>query len=418
MTRMPKRPGAAAPSRDDEAVLERLASGGCDRAPGAGGSPLGHAPNAADLSRTIEVARVLLVIGLVFLHYGATPPGWVSPFRGVDPDSPHQVASFVNSAVLFFFFSAVPLLSTISGWLFFRFNEDHPWPALRGRMRARVRSLYAPLVVWNAIFLLALLALRAAGEGASLLRQLNIDFDHAGAMAYANAVLGLTGHPVAFQFWFVRDLFLTALLSPLLWLSLRHAPWLGALVLGGAWTIDWNLVVFFRADVPFFFYLGALARLRGYLPMPGRRATSALVALYVALVLLRASAPLLVDVDAPGAEWLLDLATRAMRPVGVLACWGVCLRIAAAPWSGAVARHGNFAFFLHATHFPLIAAVKLILWHVLPAETDAWLLAHYAASVAVTVLISFGVARSIAAASPRLYTFLAGGRDIRAPSRA
>ncbi|NOG73622.1 acyltransferase family protein [Roseicella sp. DB1501] len=415
---MPKHPGAAAPSRDNEATLRRLAYDEGDRAHRAGGGPLGHAPNAADLSRTIEVARVLLVIGLVFLHYGAIPPGWVSPFRGVDPDSPHRVASFVNSAVLFFFFSAVPLLSTISGWLFFRFGEDHPWPALRRRMRARVRSLYAPLVVWNALFLLALLALRATGEGASLTRQMNLDFDHAGAMAYVNAVLGLTGHPVAFQFWFVRDLFLTVLLSPVFWLSLRHAPWLGAIALGGAWVMDWNLVVFFRADVPFFFYLGALARLRGYLPRPGRGATSAVVALYVALVLLRASAPLLVDLDAPGAEWLLDLATRAMRPVGVLACWGVCLSVAAAPWSGAVARHGNFAFFLHATHYPLIAAVKLALWQLVPAETDAWLLAHYAASVAVTVLLSFGAARSIAAASPGLYTFLAGGRDIRAPSRA
>ncbi|SDD48673.1 acyltransferase family protein [Belnapia rosea] len=418
MTRMPKHPGAAAPSRDDEAVLNRLASAEWDRAPGAGGGPLGHAPNAADLSRTIEVARVLLVIGLVFLHYGAIPPGWVSPFRGVDPDAPHRVASFVNSAVLFFFFSAVPLLSTISGWLFFRFSEKRVWPALRRRIGARVRSLYAPLVVWNAVFLLALLALHATGEGASLLRQMNIDFDHADGMAYVNAVLGLTDHPVAFQFWFVRDLFLTALLSPLLWLSLRHSPWLGAIVLGGAWTMDWNLVVFFRADVPFFFYLGALARLRGYLPMPSGRATSALVAFYVGLVLLRASAPLLVDVDAPGTAWLLDFATRAMRPVGVLACWGVCLRIAAAPWSGAVARHSNFAFFLHATHYPLIAAVKLVLWHVLPAETDVWLLAHYAASVAVTVLLSFGAARLIAAVSPGLYTFLAGGRDIRVPSRA
>ena len=418
MTRMPKHPGEAAPSRDNGAALHRLASGEWHQARGAGHGPPGYAPNAADLSRTIEIARVLLVIGLVFLHYGAIPPGWVSPFRGVDPASPHRVASFVNSAVLFFFFSAVPLLSTISGWLFFRFGEDRPWPALRRRMRARVRSLYAPLVVWNTIFLLALLAVHATGEGASLTRQMNIDLGHADAMAYVNAVLALTDHPVAFQFWFVRDLFLTVLLSPLLWLSLRQAPWLGAVVLGGAWVMDWNLVVFFRADVPFFFYLGALARLRGYLPMPGRGATSALVALYVALVLLRASAPLLVDVDAPGAEWLLDLATRAMRPVGVLACWGVCLLIAAESWSGTVARHGNFAFFLHATHYPLIAAVKLVLWHLLPSETDAWLLAHYAASVAVTVLLSFGAAKSIAAASPGLYTFLAGGRDIRAPSRA
>ena len=52
------------------------------------------------------------------------------------------------------FFSVVPLLSTISGWLFFSFpQEDGPGRALKKRIRSRFKSLYLPLAVWNAAYL-------------------------------------------------------------------------------------------------------------------------------------------------------------------------------------------------------------------------------------------------------------------------
>lgn len=374
-------------------------------------SPSARGPSPRELSRVIEVARVVLVVGLVFLHYDAFPNATLSPFRGFNP-SEHAFATFVNSAVLFFFFSAVPLLSAISGWLFFGFAE-RPMEAMARRMRGRALSLYAPLVAWNAMFLAAALALYATGKGGHLLAQLNIDFAAAGAMDYANAVFGLTGHPVAFQFWFVRDLFLTVLVSPVLWLALRRAPLLGAAVLGAVWLGGGTFGIFFRTDVLCFFYLGGLLRLKGWMPMPGPRATLALLAAYVALVSLRALAPLGVDQAVPEERALLDLATRAMRPLGVLACWGLCLRLAASSLGEALARYGNFAFFLHASHFPLIAAVKLALWWMVPAETGAWMLAHYAASVVVTVALCFAAARLLTALAPGLYAFLAGGRDMR-----
>jgi len=376
----------------------------------------GTRPDPRLLSRVIEVARVMLVVGLVFLHYGAFPNAVQSPFVGFVP-GPHAFATFVNSTVLFFFFSAVPLLSTVSGWLFFGFGQERTAPALRRRIRGRARSLYAPLVAWNALFLAAALVLYASGKGGALLAQLNIELGRAAAMDYVNAVFGLTAHPVAFQFWFVRDLFLTVLVSPLLWLMLRHAPLIGAAVLGAVWITDGDFWIFFRTDVLFFFYLGGLLRTKGWMPMPGPRATWALLAVYLVLVALRALAPLAVDMAVPEERALIDLATRAMRPLGVLACWGLCLRIAAASWGAPIARHGNFAFFLHATHFPLIAAVKLALWRLVPVETDGWMLAHYAASVAVTLLLCFAAARAISAVSPALYAFLAGGRDLRVVPR-
>ena len=365
--------------------------------------------SAKELSQTISFARISLIVGLVFLHYETYPNLAASPFRGLDV-AQHQVATFVNSFVLFFFFSVVPLLSMVSGWLFFSFAPADATGALGHRMRRRFFSLYLPLVFWNTLFLAILAWLFVHAPGHPLLDELNIRFESAGPMDYVNAIFGITEHPLGFQFWFVRDLFVTGLVSPLLWLLLRRAAYLGLLALGLAWLAGNDLVIFFRSDVVFFFYVGGLLRLRGAPLEIGRQATLVLVAAYVILVAARTLAPYYVDVIDPPP--LLAAATRAMRLVGVLACWGVFLQLAPTRFGAVVARYGGLAFFLHAAHYPLIAEVKILLWHLLPAETDGWMVAHYAASVAVTVAIGVGAGVLLARTAPNWFALLNGGRIV------
>jgi succinoglycan biosynthesis protein ExoH len=365
--------------------------------------------SAQDLSQTISFARISLIVGLVFLHYQEYPNSTFSPFRGLDV-AHHGVATFVNSFVLFFFFSVVPLLSMVSGWLFFSFAEEDATHALVHRMRRRFFSLYLPLVFWNALFLAILVGLFIHEPGDALFDDLNIRFESAGPLDYVNAIFGITKRPVGFQFWFVRDLFVTALVSPLLWLLLRRAAYLGLVLLGLAWLAGNDLFIFFRSDVVFFFYLGGLLRLRGAPLEIGRRATMVLVAVYVVLVALRTLAPYYVDVVDPPP--LLAAATRGMRLVGVLACWGVFLQLAPTRVGAVVARYGGLAFFLHAAHYPLLAEVKILLWNLVPAETDAWMVAHYGASVVVTVAIGIGAGVLLARAAPNWFALLNGGRMV------
>lgn len=369
----------------------------------------------ASLPMTIEVARVVLVIGLVFLHYFAYPNSRTSPFTGFDPDN-HPVATFVNSFILLFFFSAVPLLSMISGWLFFPVDgatdAAGAGATIARRMRGRVSSLLLPLLVWNLAALLIGFALYTVVPTSGLLGEFKLDFAAAGMVEYADAILGLTRLPIAFQFWFVHDLFLAVMVSPLLWLVLRHAPLPGAAVLAVAWVSEFNFGIFIRTDVLLFFYLGGLVQLRGVAPMIEWNTARVLLLAYAALMAARALAPLVVDAGVPEQQYLLDLATRLARPLGVLACWGLCLRLATTPAGAAIARYGGFAFFLHAAHFPLIAFVKFALWRLVPAETDAWMIAHYLASVALTTGLAAVAAVVIFRLSPGLYTFLAGGRRL------
>jgi succinoglycan biosynthesis protein ExoH len=360
--------------------------------------------STAQLSQVINFSRISLIVGLVFLHYESYPNSRISPFHGMDTEH-FQVATFVNSFVLFFFFSVVPLLSMVSGWLFFSFTSDAR-DQLLSRMGKRFKSLYIPLVLWNLLYLAILWSVFAVNSHSPILEGINVNFETAGPVDYFNAVFGVTHHPVGFQFWFVRDLFVTVLVSPLLWIMLTRAPLLGAVALGLVWLSGFDLWIFFRTDVVFFFYLGGFLRLyKVPLEIAGRVALWLLLA-YVALVALRTAAPYFMN---PGSGYL-DAATRAMRLVGVLACWGIFQRVALTPFGAVVARYGSFAFFLHAAHFPLLAFVKILLWRLVPLENQFWMLTHYALSVVITVAIGVAFGMALARLLPGQFAFLNGGR--------
>jgi hypothetical protein len=368
---------------------------------------------AATRHDTIEFARVALVIGLVFLHYFNFPSDPRPPFQGIDPAG-HGVATFINGFLTFFFFSAVPLLSAISGWLFFGFTGGDPGRAIGRRIRNRARSLLLPLVIWNGLTLAFALALQVLVPWQGLAQGFNLQVGTAGPWDYVNAIFGLTGLPIAFQFWFVRDLFVTVLCTPLLWLALRHRPLTVAAMLGLVWACGFTLGIFIRTDVLFFFYLGALARRRGVDTDIAPGTAAILLAAYAVLTAARSLAPLVVDMNDPTQAMWLEVATRLVRPLGVVACWGMCLHLASTGLGQRLATLGGFAFFLHAAHYPVIAVVKEALWRLTPAETDGWLLLHYLGSVVLTVAIVGIGALAVFRLSPALYGVLAGGRKLAA----
>lgn len=374
-----------------------------------------RAMSAQELSRTISFARIVLIVGLVFLHYQWYPNSEFSLYRRPHSDG-YQVAAFINGFFVFFFFSVVPLLSMISGWLFFSFAGDpnaDPRLALSGRIKRRFLSLYVPLIFWNVLFLAWFVLWFLADPSHRLLGELDIDFARAGVMDYVNAVFGITDAPVGFQFWFVRDLFVTVLVSPLLLLLLRWAPHLGVAVLGAVWLAGGDLWIFFRGDVPFFFYLGGLLRMRGAALEIGWRAAVVLCALYVALVALRTLVPYLIEMDTDLLlRGVLSAATRSMRLVGVVACWAVFQHAARTRIGAVVAGYGGLAFFLHAAHYPLLGEVRILLWDVIPERTDLWMLAHYAGSVGLTVGVGMSAGALLARWAPGWFALMNGGRTL------
>jgi succinoglycan biosynthesis protein ExoH len=351
-----------------------------------------------------------LIVGLVFLHYFNFPNDTVWPHIGVDPNK-HFVATFVNSAIHFFFLSAVPLLSMISGWLFFSFGDNAPIKTVfQKRIRSRFTSLYMPLVFWNLLYVVAFYMIYRSDPQFPLLDHLNLNFNTAGWKEYVNGVFALTHRPIAFQFWFVRDLLVTVLISPLLILISRRAPWLGAIALAIAWICGWSMFIFLRPDVPFFFYLGALVRVKQLPTAMSRDTAIALLAVFITIVCIRVLAPLTIDLSSNIIPAWLRTTTSLMRCVGVLACWGMLQHIAQTPWGNTIGKYSGLAFFLFAAHWPLIGFVKMTLWPLIPANSDFWMLIHHLACVSLTLIMSLGIGILLNRYVPAVFALLNGGR--------
>lgn len=357
----------------------------------------------------IDFLRFSLIVGLVFLHYGSFPGSDYDPFGGFRW-AEHSFPTFVSSYFVFFFYSAVPLLSAISGYLFFK-DADFSKRFYLGRYRSRVRSILLPMISWNAIALVLSGAVMLLSQGS--VRLVAYDIFNLSPMDLANALVGITQRPADFQFWFLHDLFLTILCAPALGVLIRRAPWIGLAGLFALWMANWNLVIFFRPDVLFFFYIGGMARIHNWSvtsPISPRLAIGLMLA-YVTVVALRTLAPSVISEDVFAGRILIGLLTRLLRLMGLVALWGVAPFLAETYVGRRIARIGGLAFFLHAIHWPLNQLVKDWLSLVVPGESNLVLLFNFFGTTLLTVLLAILISRLLNAAAPSVFDHLSGGRS-------
>ncbi|UVF17614.1 acyltransferase [Microvirga terrae] len=363
-----------------------------------------------NLREQIDILRFLLVFGLVFLHYGRFPGYDHNPWEGLVPTD-HPVATFTNSYFYFLFLSSVPLLSAISGYLFFR-EVDHSAAFYLKRYRSRTRSVLLPMMSWNVISLVVAATVLTIYPNYGKI--LAYDVFHLRWQDIINALIGLTQNPANFQFWFLRDLFLTVLCSPILAFVIRRAPWTGFTVLCVVWLLNFNAWhVFHRPDVLFFFYIGAMARLLNWpvaTMVTPRAGIIALVALLV-LVGIRTLAPLFVPDDLPAREALLNLWSDGLRLLGVVALWGVAPLLVSTYVGRMIGKVAAIAFFLHALHWPLNQFMKAWFVRMFPDHSDFTLLINFFGSSILSVALTIVAAWVLNAVAPSVFDHLSGGRS-------
>ena len=188
-------------------------------------------PQSSILSQTITFLRLPLIVAVVYIH---TNPG-VSAFGYDFPASGtglpvYRLFQYVITEELARI--AVPLFFFISGFLFF-YRSGFSTRIYGQKLRKRARTLLVPYVLWNAAFFLVMFCAQAflhvspdkypAIEEFGWLDWLNIFWSYNGGM------------PASYQFWFVRDLMVAVLLSPVLYFIVKHLKAFGVFALGVLW---------------------------------------------------------------------------------------------------------------------------------------------------------------------------------------
>lgn len=349
-------------------------------------------PNRND---AIAVARVLCILGIVYVHAWTGRTG-------------EELARMVGSGQDMLRWtlmeglgkSAVPLLGMISGYLVAGSRRVQDW---RGHVTGKARTILLPMLLWNGIAILLVSGVAMAGL-------IQAPTPHSIGWV-VEEMLALTRAPdINVQMPFLRDLFVCMLVAP--WLVRWQTGALAMLAFAIAALVVSGLPqpLLLRPIILFFFVGGIIARKTALADraaaLPFRIAMMPFLLLIPAKVALSLPpAPFLTS--HPHEMALLDLITRL---AAALAFWRVAHVIARSRLRSGMLRIEHYAFFLFCCHLILI-------WLGGPAigQLSGPLGAPlYPAFLLIQPLLALGAsilsAKAIARLSPGAARLLSGGR--------
>lgn len=212
--------------------------------------------NNNTLSQTIMFLRFPLIIAVVFIHtnLGDTIIKGVSLSENMNLTIYDTLFHILTDEIAR---TAVPLFFLISGFLFFYKISSFTLEDYIKKLKKRIKSLFIPYIFWNlAVLFLTFLSQIFLSSLLSGRSKLLVDYN---ATDYLNIFWDYKdGMPICYQFWFIRDLIIIVILSPIVYNFIKYTKIYGITILGMLWIVDlWFDIVSFSIESFFFFSLGA-----------------------------------------------------------------------------------------------------------------------------------------------------------------
>ena len=354
-------------------------------------------------SRTIDFLRFPMAALVVFCHqkllYGFE---WKGGFASPDGGLVQGVQVFFSEVIPHI---AVPLFVFFSGFLFF-LGVDFSKEVYLKKLKKRSISLLVPYLIWCSIaYLLTVLK----GGEFSLLNWLQGFWDT--GLWYGGRMNLMGAFPADMPLWFVRDLMVMVILSPLVWCIIRYCKWIGVLVLGVWWYSHWMpKIPGLSSDIVFFFTAGAWFSINREDFLPCLRKVGKW--LYIPALLLMVADFLILNHNFTEQHRLVYNwpVFNAFIISGVITC------IAGTSYlvEKKDIRPGRFwapaSMFLFATHALYMSEFCGWFYSLTqPASQAGWLL-FYFANIILIIALSLGVYALLRKALPKLTAVLTGGR--------
>lgn len=360
-----------------------------------------------ELSELIRSMRLIMVIGLVFVHFGNFPNDNLNPFTGV-VDAEFFYASSLNSFFTYFFLCSVPVLSMISGYLYSYKGVD----SYSSMIKKKAKTLFFPSIAWTSLWLFVAFSLYSIGKSSNQFSYYDQGFSNYSMLDLLNGIIGITEAPFAFQFWFVHDLVLSLIISPLLILLIKRIGVSIIFIPFILWGAEVEALIFFNFKVISFFMLGLYAGVSGYQPkIPNKLSLyNFTILIFVLMVLGRIYLPAVNNGYMPY-ETQYELLLRIIGSIAIISLV-FNIKVYLPYIYKALIQRSGYAFYLHASHFPLVILVKQSLSMTGLFNNEMGLCILWIVTVFTTILLAIISAEILHKISPAIYRFLNGQRSI------
>ncbi len=364
-------------------------------------------------SKTISFLRFPLIVMVLFIHTSLldTEIGGTSVIQEGQYPVFEFVAHLVGGNVARV---RIPLFFFISGFLFFSRADFSgvrysPSPAFYlGKFRRRINTLLIPYLFWN-LACFAVTAVAGTFVGSEFAGGDKTPADYVFSDWLEIFWQYKNGMPADQPLWFMRDLIILTLCTPLVFIMVRHLKTAAVAVLGLCWAADFWFDPVVGLSIPgvFWFSFGAFFSANGKdflnVFMPLRR-----ISLIVFLLLVAAETTLW-KLGAPDSRWL-DFLYNTGVLAGSLAILAWTARGLEKGVLGVSPLLVSSAFFVYAFHSkPLTFLNRFFLLHLSPVN-DFTLIVAYVAIPAAVVLAAICVYAALKKCLPRLTNIITGGR--------
>lgn len=339
------------------------------------------------------------MVGVIFVHASGTTMQYADGEVGLAQTSAviEFIIKFISDGVA----RAVPMFFLISGYLFFTGLASSKTQYFV-KLKSRVKSLFIPFVFWN-IFTLAIIAIVQTLPAAQIYLTDRIpSVVHFSGFDYLNAIFGVDQYPIAYQFWFIRDLMVLVLLAPLIKMLLEYFAIPFIVLVFVYWFLGvWPVYIPSSVGL-LFFSLGA------YLGMSQKNLFAfdnygvVLILAYVAIIAFHS-----LFHNEPFSPYLHRLGTI----FGLLAVLSVTKFIARSQQLKSVILWlSSASFFVFATHEPLLTVFKKIAFKLISPDTSAMILFLYLALPIMVIVCSVTAYHFLRRLSPKIVGTITGSR--------
>lgn len=345
----------------------------------------------ATVSARINLMRIVLISGIIFVHvpYGPATSPYAGNFGGLD-----WMRVFLADSL---FRIGVPCLSAISGYLLFHRGLDAF--DYRRTLRTKASTILLPFLLWNMAFLALVYVAQWRGIGFGYLP----DVVNATPRELMNLGLAVETWPINIPLYFLRDLLVCLVLSPLIGLAvMRYPRTVLALMLAYA-VLPVPNGIFLKKSILFGFSFGvAMALHRVDIRRMDRFAAPVVLATLAMALLLSVA----LYVYGPEFPLWLDMLRGLAAIAGIFGAWALSALLIRTGAGQALSRLGGLSFWIFCGHYPLLVAFWMV-WNRL-AVPDYPL--FYAASPVLALAILVSTHMAARRFAPALHAILTGRR--------
>ncbi len=354
-------------------------------------------------SQRLSILRFPLIVGVVFIHAYATNIGLSGGSIGIVQNN--FITDFIRNVISQGFArTAVPLFFLMSGYFFF-LDFDPSIKMYFKKIKDRIRTLLIPFLLWNCATLFLISIAQVIPATQSFFSGVNSQIASYTVFEYIRNIFGLGKEPIAGHFWFIRDLMLIVLLTPIINFVSTRIPILYSIILFGCWILNYWPVYAPSTSAVLFFSIGAMFAIHNKSLFVFDKHGIVITAIYVPIVII-------------GALLNQELFAPTLHKIGIV--FGIIsmlfltkLAIISHYLKNMLLSLSETSFFVFAAHYTLIIAIQKLAYKVLmPQSWMSILTLYFSLPIFVIILLVF-VYHILSRKAPGFIGILTGGRIVK-----